>query len=67
MNRIVKIILQDILKNKIVVIYTIVLALLAWSAFSLEDNITKGLLTILNIILFPFCPDCIQCYYGAGK
>jgi Cu-processing system permease protein len=52
MNRIVKIILQDILKNKIVVIYTLVLALLAWSAFSLEDNITKGLLTVLNIVLF---------------
>lgn len=52
MNRIVKIILQDILKNKIVVIYTLVLALLSWSAFSLEDNITKGLLTVLNIVLF---------------
>ena len=27
------------------------LAILSWSAFSLEDNSTKGLLTLLNIIL----------------
>lgn len=31
--------------------YTIMLAVLSWSAFSLEDNSTKGLLTVLNIIL----------------
>lgn len=52
MNRIIKIILTDILKNKIVIAYTIILALLSWSAFSLEDNSSKGILTILNIILF---------------
>lgn len=52
MNRIIKIILTDILKNKIVLVYTIVLSLLSWSAFGLEDNSAKGLLTILNVILF---------------
>lgn len=51
MNRITKFIIIDILKNKIVLAYTIILAILSWSAFSLEDNSTKGLLTLLNIIL----------------
>lgn len=52
MNRIIKIVLLDILKNKIVVSYTIILALLSWGSFGLEDNSAKGLLTILNVILF---------------
>ncbi len=52
MNRIIKIIFLDILKNKIVLAYTFVLAVLSWSSFGLEDNSAKGLLTILNVILF---------------
>lgn len=52
MNRIIKIIMLDILKNKIVIAYTLILALLSWSSFGLEDNSAKGLLTILNVILF---------------
>ena len=52
MNRIIKIIFLDILKNKIIVAYTLILAVLSWSSFGLEDNSAKGLLTILNIILF---------------
>lgn len=52
MNRIIKIILLDILKNKIVLAYTFILAILSWSSFALEDNSAKGLLTILNVILF---------------
>lgn len=52
MNRIVKIIFLDILKNKIVLAYTLILAILSWSSFGLEDNSAKGLLTILNVILF---------------
>ena len=49
--RILKYVVLDILKNKIVIVYAIILALFSWSAFSLEDNSTKGLLTVLNIIL----------------
>jgi Cu-processing system permease protein len=41
----------DILKNKIVLFYTLLLAAFAWSVFSLEDNSSKGLLTMLNLIL----------------
>mgnify|MGYP000051726656 FL=1 len=51
MNRIVKFVVLDILKNRIVLIYTFILAVLSWSVFSLEDNSTKGLLSLLNIIL----------------
>lgn len=52
MIRIVKIILLDILKNKIVLAYTLILAVLSWSSFALEDNSAKGILTVLNVILF---------------
>ena len=51
MNRIIKFIVLDILKNKIVLVYTLILAVLAWSVFSLEDNSTKGILTLLNVVL----------------
>lgn len=51
MSRIVKFVVLDILKNRIVLIYTLILAVLSWSVFSLEDNSTKGLLSLLNIIL----------------
>lgn len=33
------------------VFYTLVLALLSWSVFALEDNSNKGLLTLLSVIL----------------
>jgi len=52
MNRLIKIILLDILRNKIVLGYTAILAVLSWSSFALEDNSAKGILTILNVILF---------------
>lgn len=51
MSRIIKYIVLDILRNKIVLIYTLLLAILSWSVFSLEDNSTKGILTLLNVIL----------------
>ena len=52
MNRIIRIIFFDILKNKTLLVYTLILGLLSWSSFGLEDNSSKGLLTILNVILF---------------
>lgn len=51
MNRLLKYVILDILKNKIIIFYTIILALFSWSVFSLENNETKGLLTLLSIIL----------------
>ena len=44
--------MTDILKNKIVLAYTLILAILSWSSFMIEDNSSKGILTILNVILF---------------
>src|SRR5690606_9816961 len=41
----------DILKNRIVLAYTLLLVILAWSVFSLEEDSSKGVLTLLNIIL----------------
>ncbi len=51
MNRIVKFIVMDIVRNKIVLAYTVLLAALSWGVFSLEDNSSKGVLTLLNLIL----------------
>jgi|SRR5690606_14720964 Cu-processing system permease protein len=51
MLRVLKYVSLDILKNKIVVVYAVMLALFAWSAFGLEDNTSKGTLTALNLIL----------------
>lgn len=51
MNRILKYILLDILKNKFVIAYTIMLAVIGWSSFTLEDSSAKGILTLLNLIL----------------
>jgi Cu-processing system permease protein len=51
MNRIIKFVILDILKNKIVLVYTLLLSVLSWSVFGIEDNSGKGLLTLLNIIL----------------
>lgn len=50
-NRIQKFIFADILKNRIVLVYTLLLAVLAWSVFSLENDSNKGVLTLLNIVL----------------
>lgn len=51
MKRILKYIILDIVKNKVVLAYLIILALFSWSTFALEDNASKGLLTLLNIVL----------------
>ncbi len=50
-NKIQRFIVADILKNRIVLAYTLLLAVLAWSVFSLEDDSHKGVLTLLNIVL----------------
>lgn len=52
MNKVVKYVVLDILRNKIVLAYTLILFTVSFSVFSLEDNTAKGLLTLLNLILF---------------
>lgn len=52
MKKILKYILLDILRNKIVVAYTLFLLAISLTVFSLEDTPQKGLLSLLNLILF---------------
>jgi Cu-processing system permease protein len=51
MNRIIKFVLIDIMRNKIVIAYAVLLGLLSWTVFSMEDSGNKGVLTMLNIVL----------------
>lgn len=51
MNKLIRFAITDILKNKIVIAYTLFLASIAWATFLLEDNPTKGIATLLNIVL----------------
>lgn len=51
MGRIFKYVMLDIIKNKFVMVYTIIMVLIGWSVFALEDSSAKGILTLLNLIL----------------
>lgn len=51
MKKIIKYIITDILRNKIILSYTAFLLAISFTIFSLEDNSTKGLLSLLNIVL----------------
>ena len=51
MKKVIKYVIIDILRNKIMLAYTAFLLVLSFSIFSLEDNAAKGLLGLLNIIL----------------
>ncbi|MFT3676909.1 MAG: ABC transporter permease [Chitinophagaceae bacterium] len=51
MKKILKYVFTDILRNKIVIGYTLFLFILSMSVFNLEDNSAKGLLSLLNIVL----------------
>ena len=52
MKKIIKHILLDILRNKIVIAYALFLLAISLSVFCLEDNTQKGLLSLLNLVLF---------------
>lgn len=51
MNKITHFVVTDIVRNKIMIVYALLLAVLSWGVFSMEDNVSKGMLTILNLIL----------------
>jgi len=59
MKKIIKHVVTDILRNRIVLIYTLFLLVTSFSIFSLEDNNSKGLLSLLNIILIVVPLVCI--------
>jgi Cu-processing system permease protein len=49
MKKIIKYVLTDIVQNRIVLLYTAFLLVTSFSVFSLEDNSSKGLLSMLNV------------------
>ena len=51
MKKILKYVIIDILRNKIILAYTIFLLALSLSIFNLEDSSAKGILSLLNIVL----------------
>jgi Cu-processing system permease protein len=58
-QKIIKYVIIDILRNKIVIGYTLFLLAITMSIFNLEDQSTKGLLSLLNIILIVVPLVCI--------
>lgn len=51
MKKIIKYIILDILKNKIIIGYTLLLLVIAFSLFMLEDNPSKSILGLMNITM----------------
>lgn len=51
MKKIIKYVIIDILRNKIILAYTLFLLALSLSIFNLEDSSAKGVLSLLNIVL----------------
>lgn len=45
-------VLSDILQNRMMLAYTVLLFLISYTVFSLEDNVAKSLLTLFNLELF---------------
>jgi Cu-processing system permease protein len=51
MCKIAKFIFFDILKNKIMLVYTLFLFIISWAILGLESNPSKATLNLLNIVL----------------
>jgi Cu-processing system permease protein len=51
MKTIIKYVLLDLLRNKTIIVYTFILAVIAVSVLSMSGNSSKGLLSLLNITL----------------
>ncbi len=51
MKTIIKYVLLDLFRNKVIMVYTLILAILAISVLNLDDNASKGLLSLLNVTL----------------
>jgi Cu-processing system permease protein len=44
-------VILDILRNRIMIAYTLLLLLISFSVFGLEDNVEKGVLSLVNLVL----------------
>jgi Cu-processing system permease protein len=52
MLKIIRIVFSDIFKNKTTLFFIFTLAAMSWASFLIENNVHKGLLTIMNVVLF---------------
>lgn len=51
-NKIIKYVISDLLRNRTVFFYTLVLLALSLSIFFIEDNVDKRIASLLNLVLF---------------
>ncbi|HEY1055914.1 MAG TPA: ABC transporter permease, partial [Emticicia sp.] len=51
MNKVIKYVVYDIVRNRFVLSYTLLLLLISLAFFGFEADPNKGLLSLLNIIL----------------
>ena len=51
MMKLTKYVLYDILRSKIILAYTLFLLVLSVSMFQMEENSSKAMLSLLNIVL----------------
>jgi len=51
MKKIMKYVMLDILKNRIIIAYTLLLLALSFTVFNMESDSSKGILSLLNVIL----------------
>ena len=51
MRTIMKYVTLDLIRNKIILVYAVILAVLSFSVLSIDSNSSKGLLSLLNITL----------------
>ncbi|HEX4957423.1 MAG TPA: ABC transporter permease subunit [Lacibacter sp.] len=51
MRTIIKYVMLDLLRNKIVLAYTIVLLVISFGVFNMDTNATKGVLSLMNLVL----------------
>lgn len=52
MNKLIKYVIADLLRSRTIMVYTVALLVLSISVFSMEDHADKGVVSLLNIILF---------------
>ena len=51
MLKLSKYVLYDIVRNKLILAYTVFMSIISFSLFNMEDNSSKAILSLLNIIL----------------
>src|SRR5580765_7615897 len=51
MQKVIKYVTIDIMRNRVMIAYTFLLLVISLSAFNLEGDPMKGLLTLLNVLL----------------